>query len=224
MTGNPFALFFLALHLSDYGVFPKTLTRAQEEVLLKRKMDGDKEANRELVRHNLRLVAHVIKKYYANDYEQDDLISIGTIGLIKGIDTFDPTKGARLATYAARCIENEIFMYFRNKNKYSAEVSINDPIETDAEGNPLTIGDILSTEDGTVDDIIHSDDVDRTKELIAAMPEGREKQILILRYGLNGQKPETQSEVSKKLHISRSYVSRIETRVLRELREKFDKF
>ncbi len=212
----------LALHISDYGVLPKTLTKEEESNLLKRKASGDEDAEKLLVRHNLRLVIHVIKKYYADENEQDDLISIGTIGLIKGVHTFDPNKGARLATYAARCIENEILMYFRAKNRGSQELSLNDPIETDAEGHPLTIGEVLSTDDHTVDDIIYSQNVKRAKCLADCLPPGREKQIIVMRYGLNGKDPMTQAEVAKKLHISRSYVSRIETRVLAKMRAEFD--
>ncbi|MBR1810295.1 MAG: RNA polymerase sporulation sigma factor SigK [Clostridia bacterium] len=216
-------LIFFALHLSDYGVFPKTLSKEEEETLVARKMRGDKHAEKALVEHNLRLVAHVIKKYYADNNEQDDLISIGTIGLIKGIASFDPAKGARLATYAARCIENEILMYFRGKNKYSSDISISDPIETDSEGNPLTVSDILSTEDGTVDNMIHDESIQSLRRLITTMPRGRDKKIITLRYGLDGKKPLTQEQTAKKLGISRSYVSRIESRVLGELSEKIDK-
>lgn len=217
-------LIFFALHISDYGVFPKKLSKEKEEELLNRKMNGDKEAEKELVKHNLRLVIHVIKKYYADEGDQDDLISIGTIGLIKGISTFDPAKGTKLATYSARCIENEILMFFRNKNKYNSDISISDPIETDSEGNPLTIGDILSTDDETVEKMIYRDNLIRVKSLAENMKPGREKQIITMRYGLDGSKPKTQAEVAKILNISRSYVSRIETKVLAEMKSNFDKW
>ncbi len=216
-------LIVFTLHISDYGVLPKKLTAEQERRLLERKMQGDSEAEKLLVKHNLRLVIHVIKKYCADEYEQDDLISVGTVGLIKGIHTFDPIKGTKLATYSAKCIENEILMYFRGKNKYNSEMSIHDPIETDAEGNPLTIGDILSTDDKTVDNMIKEEDLKRTSELVAKMRPGREKQIIIMRYGLEGCKPKTQAQVAKELNISRSYVSRIESKVLAKMRDDFDK-
>lgn len=216
-------LICFALHISDYGVFPKTLSREKEAQLLQRKAQGDTQAEKQLVRHNLRLVVHVIKKYYADESEQDDLISIGTIGLIKGVHTFNPEKGTRLATYAARCIENEVLMFYRNKGRGGSELSLNDPIETDAEGNPLTIGDILFTEDNTVEQIIYRQSVQRAKQLAEQLPPGREKQIITMRYGLDGNAPMTQAEVAKRLHISRSYVSRIETKILRRMREEFDK-
>ena len=136
--------------------------------------------------------------------------------------SFDPAKGARLATYAARCIENEILMYFRGKNRTSGEISISDPIETDADGNPLTLGDILFTDDGTVENLIRAEDLARLRKLLDAMPNGREKQILTLRYGLDGRPPLTQEKTAKRLGISRSYVSRIESRVLAELKGKME--
>ena len=197
---------FWALHISDYGILPKTLAKEEEADLLRRKAAGDEDAEKLLVRHNLRLVIHVIKKYYADENEQDDLISIGTIGLIKGVHTFDPNKGARLATYAARCIENEILMYFRAKNRGGQELSLDDPIETDAEGHPLTIGEVLSTEDHTVEDMIHRQNIRRARFLADHLPPGREKQIIVMRYGLDGKDAMTQAQVAKKLHISRSYV------------------
>ncbi|MBQ6165159.1 MAG: RNA polymerase sporulation sigma factor SigK [Clostridia bacterium] len=216
-------LLFFALHLSDYGVFPKALTKEEEAALLERKMRGDKAAENELVERNLRLVAHVIKKYYSENGEQDDLISIGTIGLIKGIASFDPAKGTRLATYAARCIENEILMYFRSRAKHGSDVSLNDPIESDGEGNPLTVSDVLFTEDGAVENMIRREELTALRAVLKRMPEGREKELLTMRYGLSGGKPMTQEEVAKKLGISRSYVSRLETRALSKLRDEIRK-
>ena len=212
-------LTFFALHLSDYGVFPKALTKEEEAELLRRKTQGDRAAEKELVERNLRLVAHVIKKYYSENGDQDDLISIGTIGLIKGVASFDPAKGTRLATYAARCIENEILMYFRSRAKHGGDLSLNDPIESDSEGNPLTVSDILYTEDGTVENMIRGEQLRALQRSLQRMPDGREKELLTLRYGLDGQPPMTQEAVAKRLKISRSYVSRLETRALSRLRE-----
>lgn len=217
-------LVFFALHLSDYGAFPKALTKEEEAALLERKMRGDKAAENELVERNLRLVAHIIKKYYAENGEQDDLISIGTIGLIKGVASFRPEKGTRLATYAARCIENEILMYFRSRAKHGSDVSLNDPIESDSDGNPLTVSDILSVEDCAADDMIKREDLAALRAALLKMPEGREKQLLTMRYGLDGRPPVTQEAVARELGISRSYVSRLETRALSRLREEMKKY
>ena len=189
--------------------------------MIERMVGGDGTARSELIEHNLRLVAHIIKKYYASCENQDDLISIGTIGLIKAVDTFDPAKGARLATYAARCIENEILMYFRGQKKSAQDVSIQDPIDVDGEGNPLTLMDILATEDTVADDLDLRVKSEKLHALLREMPYGREKTVLILRYGLYGGEPHTQRMAAKKLGISRSYVSRIEKKALASLRRQF---
>ena len=212
---------FFVLHLNPSGSFPPTLTAKQERDAIERMKRGDDTGRKDLIEHNLRLVAHIIKKYYASCENQDDLISIGTIGLIKAVDTYDPKKGARLATYAARCIENEILMFFRGQKKSAQDVSIQDPIDVDGEGNPLTLMDILATEDTVADDLDLRVKTERLHELLREMPEGREKTILILRYGLYGTEAHTQRSVAKKLGISRSYVSRIEKKALATLRRQF---
>ena len=212
-------LFFFALHLSGPNSFPPPLSAKRERECLEAMKRGDIRAKNELIEHNLRLVAHIIKKYYSNSVQQDDLISIGTIGLIKAVNTFDPDKGTRLATYAARCIENEILMQFRARKKTAQDISVNEPIDTDSEGNPLTLMDIISTEDEIVEDIYKMTMLKKLSREIEKMKDPREKSIIMMRYGLDGQKPMTQLEVSKKLNISRSYVSRIEKRALKELRK-----
>lgn len=214
-------IFHFALHLNTSGTFPKPLSAKEEEKYLRLAKSGDKQAKNKLVEHNLRLVAHVIKKYYASEPDRDDLISIGTIGLIKAVNTFDVDKGARLATYAARCIENEILMYFRSVRKNGSVVSINEPIETDSEGNPLTLMDIVFTEDTIADDI---DTVIKSEQLykfVEELDDEREREIIINRYGLYEKEPKTQKEIAKEFGISRSYVSRIEKKVLEKLRKRF---
>ncbi len=214
-------LLFFILHVTDTESFPKPLSKKEEEQVLRELSEGNEEARKKLIEHNLRLVAHIIKKYYSNYSEQDDLISIGTIGLIKGINSFKPEKGTRLATYCARCIENEILMYFRNAKKLSQEMSFSDPIDTDNEGNPMTLMDIIAIDDTIVDDIDTKNKLKKLVVFLKEMPENRDKLILTKRYGLNGEIPLTQKEVAKELAISRSYVSRIEKRILNELKAKF---
>jgi RNA polymerase sporulation-specific sigma factor len=211
-----------ALHLSNSSSFPPPLSAKQEREYLTALKSGDINARNELIEHNLRLVAHIIKKYYSNCSQQDDLISIGTIGLIKAINTFDMDKGTRLATYAARCVENEILMYFRAQKKVAQDISVNEPIDTDSEGNPLTLMDIISTEDEIVDNIYNMNMIKKLIKEVNNISDPREKTIIILRYGLNGSKPLTQREVAQKLHISRSYVSRIEKKVLAELKKSME--
>lgn len=212
---------FFALHLKNMNSFPKPLSAKKEKELLLRKAEGDSEARNTLIEHNLRLVSHIIKKYYSDYDEQDDLISMGTVGLIKGVDSFDPEKGARLVTYAARCIENEILMYFRGKKKDSNLISVNEPIDSDSEGNPLIIFDVLYTDDTISDDIDLKNKVRRLYELIEGIESEREKEIIIMRYGLYNTREYTQREIAEKLGISRSYVSRIEKRIIEELSESF---
>lgn len=208
---------FLMLYLSGGATFPKPLTLAEERYYLDRFKNGDLEARNILIERNLRLVAHIIKKYYATSKDQDDLISIGTIGLIKGVSTFDHQKGARLATYAARCIENEILMYFRNQKKRQNDVNISDPIEMDGEGNALTFMDVICEEESFAEDLDLKINCKKLYEYLEKIPE-REKQILIMRYGLYNTTPMTQKQVAAKLGISRSYVSRIETKALNRMR------
>lgn len=215
-------LILLALHLNTQSVFPEPLSKKEEERLIKLKDGGDTAARNKLIEHNLRLVAHVIKKYYAASSQQDDLISVGTVGLIKGIDSFDSRKGARLATYAARCIENEILMFFRNQKKTAQDISMSESIETDSEGNPLTLSDIISIEDTIADDIDRNIKRAQLRRLLESVTDGRERKILELRYGLDGSEPLAQREVADMLSISRSYVSRIEKRALARLRKRIE--
>lgn len=209
------------LHVTDAESFPKPLTKKEEAEAIERLAQGDEEAKKLLIERNLRLVAHIIKKYYSNYSEQDDLISIGTIGLIKGVNSFKPEKGVKLATYCARCIENEILMHFRCNKKISQEMSFSDPIDTDSEGNPLTLMDIIAIDDTIIDDIDTKNKLIKLVKIIKEMPENRDKEILIKRYGLDGKTPLTQREVAKELNISRSYVSRIEKRILEEMKDLF---
>lgn len=208
----------LILHVTDTDSFPKPLSKKEEKELLERMSQGDDYARKKLIEHNLRLVAHIVKKYYANYSDQDDLISIGTIGLIKGINSFKCDKGTKLATYCARCIENEILMYFRNSRKLSQEISFNDPIDTDSEGNPLTLMDIIAVDDTIIDDIDTKNKLIKLVEVIDGIENQRDKTIIIKRYGLDGNKPLTQKEIAKELNISRSYVSRIEKKILEQIK------
>lgn len=180
-------------------------------------------ARNKLVEHNLRLVAHIIKKYYSAQNEQDDLVSIGTIGLIKAINTYDISKKIKLSSYASRCIENEILMHFRNLKKTAQDISINEAIDIDKDGNPLTLLDIMSVDDNIADELDLKFNSKKLTKFINEELSSREKKIIILRYGLNGEEPLTQREVAKMLNISRSYVSRIEKKALQLLKKRFDK-
>lgn len=213
-------MLFMILHLTDIDSFPRPLTKEEEDEAIEQMINGDDRAKKLLIEHNLRLVAHVVKKYYTKTDDRDDLISVGTIGLIKGINSYKPNKGVKLATYCARCIDNEILMLFRKTKKTSQEISFSDPIDTDSEGNPLTLTEIIAVDDTIVDDIDTGNKLIRLSYLIAKMPPSRDKDILTKRYGLNGEKPLTQRDVAKEMNISRSYVSRIEKRILGELRNK----
>ena len=216
-------ILYFMLHLSQANSFPKPLSAKEEqEEFIKFHRDGDINARNKLVNHNMRLVAHIIKKYYSNYSDQEDIISIGTIGLIKAINTFDYTKGTRLATYASRCIENEIFMHFRTLKKNANEVSMNEPIDVDSEGNPLTFSDIIYDEKSVFDDVDLKMKTEKLYEYIEQIKDQRKKKILIMRYGLYDTKPYTQREIAKELGISRSYVSRIETKAIDELRDLFE--
>ena len=197
-----------SLRLSVSGSFPKPLSAAEEREWLSRYANGDPEARAILIERNLRLVAHIIKKYYTQNTDQEDLISIGTIGLIKGISSFDPQKGARLATYAARCIENELLMYFRAQKKLQGEVSLSDSIDSDQEGDALQLMDVVGVEDTMLDDLYDRDSALRLHKLVQTALSPREAEIIRLRYGLGGTIPLTQREVASSFGISRSYVSR----------------
>lgn len=179
------------------------------------------EAKNKLIEHNLRLVAHIVKKYYSGKSDPDDLISIGTIGLIKAVNSFDPQKGIKLSSYASRCIENEILMYFRSSKKSSLDVSINDPIETDKNGNTLTIIDTIKEEDMSLEKICTKINVQKLGTYLVKNLTPRERIIICMRYGICGFFPLPQREIAKKLKISRSYVSRIEKKAIQTLRESF---
>lgn len=213
-------LYYFALHVTGAGAFPPPLSAAKENELLEKSNNGDIEARNKLIEHNLRLVAHIVKKYYATGAEQDDLISIGTIGLIKAVSTFKADKGIRLATYAARCIENEILMFFRNQRKTAQDVYISDPIDTDKDGNALTLIDVIADQKDITEEIDTQMKLQRLRVILGGCLDEREKEIITLRYGLGGNKELTQREISQKLGISRSYVSRIEKSALLKLRKK----
>lgn len=204
-------------------VFPEPLSVEEEEKCIKGKMEGNLEDRNKLIEHNLRLVAHIIKKFDNKYVDSDDLISIGTIGLIKGVDTFSSDKGVKITTYCARCIENEILMYFRSNNRYNNDISINDAVGFDKDGNEIAIMDVLKTPNPDfVSDIDLKDNIELLKKYINVLTP-REREILIRRYGLNNQDEETQKTISKKLGISRSYVSRIEKRALTKILREFIK-
>lgn len=203
--------------------FPPPLTPKEESELLRRSADGDNEARHILIERNLRLVAHVIKKYQHLEDDTEDLLSIGTIGLIKAVSSFSFRKGTRFATFAAKCIENEILMYFRSLKKTAGDVSINDPIDSDKDGNPLTLLDVVADEGNVADLIEEKMGGEKLRTLVATRLEPRERIIVRLRYGLDGDAPLTQREIAKKLRISRSYVSRIEKRALEKLREELER-
>lgn len=206
-----------SLQLST-GSFPKPLTEEEEKHYLQLSAQGDLEARNILIERNLRLVAHIMKKYYAQTSDQEDLISIGTIGLIKGIESFDPSKGARLATYAARCVENEILMYFRSQKKSSQDVSLSDYIETSTDGAALSLMDVVSDPEDLLERVAGKEDLRKLCKAVDRVLTPQERQVILLRYGLGGETPLRQREVAKVTGISRSYVSRIEKRALQKLR------
>ena len=207
-----------SLQLST-GSFPRPLTAEEERHYLALAAQGDLEARNVLVERNLRLVAHIMKKYYALESDQEDLISIGTIGLIKGITTFDASKGARLATYAARCVENEILMHFRAMRKSAQDVSLSDFIETGSDGAALSLMDVVSQEGDLLEDLSTKESVIALRRALDTCLTDQEKQVLQLRYGLTGHPPKRQREVAQITGISRSYVSRIEKRALEKLKK-----
>ena len=200
------------------GSFPKPLTQEEEEKLLARSAQGDLEARNTLIERNLRLVAHIMKKYYAQTADQEDLISIGTIGLIKGVTTFDGSKGARLATYAARCVENEILMSFRSQKKSGQDVSLSDYIETGADGAPLELMDVISQDEDLLEQVSTRQMSRQVCRAVDSVLTPQERTVIMLRYGLGGQKSHRQREVADKIGLSRSYVSRIEKKALQKLR------
>ena len=199
--------------------FPQPLSTQEEEQLLQEMQAGDASSRNRLIEHNLRLVAHVVKKYSNTGYETDDLISIGTIGLIKAVDSFNQDKGIRLATYASRCIENELLMLMRSSRKHSREISLFDPIGSDKEGNTIQLMDIcVAEETDLIEQMELQQNLGKLQEYISKVLTDREKEIIILRYGLYGGREITQREIADKLHISRSYVSRIEKKALKKLK------
>lgn len=215
-------IFTFILHICGNGKFPKPLSEEKEKEYLLKSKNGDIKARNILVEHNLRLVAHIIKKYYAVNVDQDDLVSIGTIGLIKAINTFDMDKNIKLSSYASRCIENEILMHFRNLKKSSQNVSLEDAVDIDKDGNTLKLMDLLSIDDDFADNLDKKLNLQKINKYLSETLTKRELQIINLRYGLNGSKPLTQREVSSIMNISRSYVSRIEKKALEKLKARYD--
>lgn len=215
-------IFTFILHICGNGKFPKPLSEEKEKEYLLKSKNGDIKARNILVEHNLRLVAHIIKKYYAVNVDQDDLVSIGTIGLIKAINTFDMDKNIKLSSYASRCIENEILMHFRNLKKSSQNVSLEDAVDIDKDGNTLKLMDLLSIDEDFADNLDKKLNLQKINKYLTEALTKRELQIINLRYGLNGSKPLTQREVSSIMNISRSYVSRIEKKALEKLKERYD--
>ena len=215
------AVYYFALHVKGAGSFPPPLSAEREAELLEKSRNGDDDARNELIEHNLRLVAHIVKKYYNTGADQDDMISIGTIGLIKAVSTFNTDKGIHLATYASRCIENEILMFFRNQKKTAQDVFISDPIDTDKDGNTLTLIDVIADKSDIADEIDTKIKVEKLRVILPICLTERERLIIEMRYGLCGREELTQREIAKKLNISRSYVSRIEKSALEKLRKQF---
>ncbi|MBQ2266158.1 MAG: RNA polymerase sporulation sigma factor SigK [Clostridia bacterium] len=214
-------IYFFALHVVTKGAFPRPLTADEENELLEKSQKGDINARNTLIEHNLRLVAHIVKKYYATGADQDDLISIGTVGLIKAVSTFKGDKNIRLATYAARCIENEILMFFRSLKKNAQDVFISDPIDTDSQGNALTLIDVIADKSDIVEELDTKLKIQKLRLIINGVLDERELEIIRLRYGIDGYPELTQRDIAKRLGISRSYVSRIEKSALEKLRRKF---
>lgn len=215
---------FLTLRLSENsGSFPRPLSAEEEREYVERWCRGDLEARNILIEHNLRLVAHIIKKYYTADGDPDDLISIGTIGLIKGVSTYRPEKGVRLATYASRCIENEVLMHFRAARKSASDISLSDSIDTDPDGNALSFLDTLADDRDMAESVESMELCSRLRRDMDECLDPREKEILCLRYGLDGNPPLTQREIAQKQHISRSYVSRLEKKALEKMKRKLEK-
>lgn len=213
---------FMVGYIQSSNLFPEPLSAEEEKQYLDNMKNGDEEAKNILIERNLRLVAHVSKKYASTNIDQDDLISIGTIGLIKGINSFDASKNIRLATYAARCIENEILMFLRSSKKTKSEVYLNEPIGKDKDDNEVTLLEVLETDARSIEDEIDIKlKVGKLYKIMKKVLKEREKMILELRFGLGGKKPKTQNEIATMMGISRSYVSRIETKAIHKLSEEF---
>jgi RNA polymerase sporulation-specific sigma factor len=214
-------LLHVILGISTPQNFPRPLTAAEEEAAFVRARAGEEEARQELILHNLRLVSHIVRKYYASSRNQEDLVSIGTIGLVKAVDTFHIENGTRFATYAAKCIQNEILMHFRAQRKRNAEISINETIDVDRDGNPLTYMDVISSDECVSEEVLRKVEGERALRYVATRLNLREREIVEMRFGLNGRSPLTQREIAEQLNISRSYVSRIEKAAIEKLREAF---
>ena len=220
--GNLFLKFIsLILGIEDTQSFPPPLSKEEETELFERMSNGDPRARDKLIEHNLRLVSHIIRKYYSSYESPDELLSIGSFGLIKAVDSFKPTFGTRFATYGAKCVQNEILMFFRSKKRRGIEISINDQIDVDKDGNPLTYLDIISAPETIEADLDMKVHIENMRKILDDVLLPREKEIIILRYGLNGYQPRTQREVAKYLGISRSYISRIEKKALEKMKEAF---
>lgn len=215
-------LFFTLRMAGTTGSFPRALNREEEQELLQKMAEGDMDARNKLIEHNLRLVAHIIKKYYAPNHDQDDLLSIGTIGLIKGISTFNPGKNVRLATYASRCIENEILMYFRSQRKLQGEISLSERLDEDGDCTTLSLIDVLRVDDDMLDNLNIRDACAKVRQCVNDSLTPREAHIIRLRYGLDEQQPLTQREIAMLCGISRSYVSRIEKKALEKLKVAYE--
>lgn len=216
-------MLYFALHMESGTVFPKPLSAQQEAEAFRRMAEGDASARSELIEHNLRLVAHVVKKYYTSNADTEELISIGTVGLIKAVSTFNNSKSTRFATYAAKCIDNEILMFFRSAKKSTRDVYLDEPVDIDKDGNSMSLMDIIAEDDNMVDRI---DTMIKSRQLYGFVEnslDDREREIILYRYGLYGKKPLTQREVAEKLDISRSYVSRIEKKALEKLKNEYEK-
>lgn len=211
----------LILGIEDSQSFPPPLAKSEETELFKKMAEGNERARDKIIEHNLRLVSHIIRKYYASYENPDELLSIGSLGLIKAVDSFKPTFGTRFATYGAKCVQNEILMFFRSKKKRGIEISINDQIDVDKDGNPLTYLDIISAPQNMETDLDLKVHIEKLRLLVDTVLLPREKEIIILRYGLKGFQPRTQREVARHLGISRSYVSRIEKKALEKMKEAF---
>lgn len=213
----------LPLRVGNAGSFPRPLRAEEERAYLERLAHGDLEARNKLIEHNLRLVSHILKKYYVQPSDQDDLISIGTIGLIKGITTFKPDKKVRLATYASRCVENEILMHFRSQRKYQGDVSLSDSLDADGEGSALSIMDVIRVDDDMLENLDTRESCARIRQCVKECLTLREAKVVTLRYGLDGREPRTQREIAAACGISRSYVSRLEKKALEKLRAEMEK-
>lgn len=211
----------LVLGIEDSQSFPPPLSKEEETNLFIEMSNGSDLARDKIIRHNLRLVSHIIKKYYSSYEYPDELLSVGSFGLIKAVDSFKPAFGTRFATYGAKCVQNEILMFFRSKKKRGQEISINDQIDVDKEGNPLTYLDIISAPDTIDSDLDLKTHIEKLREIVDTVLLPREKDIIVLRYGLMGYQPKTQREVARYFGISRSYVSRIEKKALEKMREAF---